>query len=911
MPIDTTNTGSDDATFEAGTAQDGAAFADAARKPDAAPAIVWRPEHPLSGTQMLVTESRSAPLSPDPLSAAPANPAPQSDPTGVNIAFQQHVISSNVFGVEDLIRSKPPGFDINVMMSGTDRQNALQFYVAQVQIGTLAMSRALMGGGIHVAHLDGKGKSAYQLANDIASFKGSSDYYKALAGLLRDDLNSKLSQAIAGDGVGKDDAWAGRLLAAGADPNAPLFMAVFARDARKVAAIIANMPKGADINAFNSDGRTALQQAATGYHIADDTVLTILKSLVEHGHADLALKGKLGRSALEVALVFEHFKVPYLDRVRSKYLESVMTLDLRHSVLDGSERRSIALLEAGADPALQINADLSKSQGITLLMFAAANKNSNTVKALLDASFPAKLSKGFLNHQGSAGNTALHAAAFSGDARARQFLKEAGADETIENNQGQTANDIPNGLDKRFLLLSSLLVADAVLVGAIFLSWAISSGSRLSFPDFKPGPFNLGDPTASVTDTSPSPLAQAILDGNQDAAKNLIGTGADPQARIIPGLTALAYAASDGEVDTVKAQLAAIPQDELKAIINKQGMDGLTALHAAGYAGRQDIYNIIRAAGGDEVVKDVHDWTPAEALAGKLSGLQPRGNPVDFPYRPGQGRMRNALQRFLLRVVRNTFGANAQPAHPPASPISPPPVGGDPGITHPIGPSSPTSDLLRTIIAQMQHIHLRFGIQPTALLANTSRPEVDIGTLHVVGDSGTDSQRLFWISERLSDLLTAHGSQTGRLVLNFIVSDSNRIVTHLNRSPNLVTAESATRATQDANFVQMGTENRGGATDIIMIHEFIHVIQFNTARSRGNANPPAVYVTVTGAGGRETVLDQEEPAAVGLGHFGINNILTENAYRAQMGYTRRDFYGSANELAENGQYGQISKPFTR
>ena len=164
-----------------------------------------------------------------------------------------------------------------------------------------------MEGKIDVAHLDNDGKSAYQLAAEAASGTDShARFFKDLAVTLRRELNTRLGAAIAGPD--RNDAEAERLLVAGADPNAPLFEAVHARDMEKVEAILDNMPEGADIDARDGRGETALHRAvvdSNGSPHSPDR-LKLIALLIDEGGADIEVTNRWGDTAYESIELFGH-----------------------------------------------------------------------------------------------------------------------------------------------------------------------------------------------------------------------------------------------------------------------------------------------------------------------------------------------------------------------------------------------------------------------------------------------------------------------------------------------------------------------------------------------------------------------------------------------------------------------------
>ncbi|GGE50055.1 hypothetical protein GCM10007276_28960 [Agaricicola taiwanensis] len=211
--------------------------------------------------------------------------------------------------------------------------------------------------------------------------------------------------------------------------QARFYEAVRGGDTETVAEMLANPPEGFDINAAGSRG-TALHVA-----VEADADVEMFRLLVDTGRIDLAALDEKGRSAYRLAQAAAE-KGDEAARWTADYLFRRMTREFARSILDGNQDRAKELLEAGADPMVEL--DL----GITGLAYAAGNRNPDTVKAIL-AKIPKDKLQEFLDRPSDVfGNTALHAAAISGDRESYDALVKAGADESIANTDG----DLPGAL---------------------------------------------------------------------------------------------------------------------------------------------------------------------------------------------------------------------------------------------------------------------------------------------------------------------------------------------------------------------------------------------------------------------------------------------------------------------------------
>ena len=452
--------------------------------------------------------------------AAPSGP----DPHGGNLAadFESKMQSGDVDAVMRLIHDKPKGFDINATLPGTGGQNALQLDIAQGWGGsnTKAMAQALVNGGIDTSHLDGTGKSAYQEAAALAGSSGkNNDNFKDLATYLRHDLNSKLSQDITAtypiDNPSQDN-----LLKAGADANSPLFEAVYARDSKAVATIVAHMRKGADVNALDGWGLSALDQAVQSYSSKNGSIslgepdLDIIKSLVNDGHADLTAKNQWGQTAYQRLSSFAGPQMASSFMERIEFLKEAATDQLKQSLKlnqDGSapdQRHAVGLVSAGADGSVGIYGAEDPSQDMSIAQFAVASNQADLARAIVNAT-PRKDRAALINKAWGDGSTMMHLAAAANQTALYDYLKQQGGDDTIKNDAGKTPDELEGDARKRSLpllaaaslggVLSPVGVAVAAAAGVGFAAYAlykaihgISGGGNPTDPGAFPSPVETG-----------------------------------------------------------------------------------------------------------------------------------------------------------------------------------------------------------------------------------------------------------------------------------------------------------------------------------------------------------------------------------------------------------------------------------
>ncbi len=440
--------------------------------------------------------------------------------------------------VEDMLKAPPQGFDINGAL-GDAGATALHDAVA-AGAGDIVRFLVDQKGG-DMAKLDDGGKSAYQAADDKAK-KTNDPKDRDTADYLRGRMTDELKRAALDGNYNRAD----ELIKAGADGSilpggqlgtreqfidAGANFSYFLRDAitkgdtQGVMALLKDPPKGWDINAIGtafgpagSDGNSTLLQYVA--HATNANNEGTIRALIDQGGVDLAKLDQSGKSAFQS--LDEYAKAihdPAAQR-SADFMRDKMNGELGTAVFNGDQSRAVALLKAGADPKAAINGDPEKSKGFTLLMFAAANKEPEVVKAALDA-LPSDERKDFVNQKDSGGGTALHAAAFGGDDATYKMLVKAGGDETVKDDQGQTPKDVSGELKKRGTDEASWLGAVPV-VGQAYLLWRLHAHGGAEYGAMQPRPIDPADPGANLPPAGQQFLANPV----QYAAQNFIGVAA-------------------------------------------------------------------------------------------------------------------------------------------------------------------------------------------------------------------------------------------------------------------------------------------------------------------------------------------------------------------------------------------------
>jgi ankyrin repeat protein len=444
-----------------------------------------------------------------------------------------------------------------------------------------------------------------------------------------------------------------------------------------VAAVRAQLASGADANAAETDGTTALLWAT--YQGSPELV----KLLLDAG-ADANVANKFGVT-------------PLLQSSRTGDLETLRVLlaagaDISQAVRDGETPLMAAarsgntdavrlLLEHGADPNA---AEALENQ--TALMWATAEGHLPIVTALLEAganpNLQARVSeltkRSMRTDFPSGGMSALMWAARNGDEAIVRRLVDSGADVKLANGDGSTAMMLAIAND-RFDMAAMLLELGAdANDGSLFYAvemrdaptdWRARDGSRLraDHPNELTGldlierllaagadpnkPYTSQMHSASMccdTKGNSTPFYRAAVAADVEAMRLLIAAGADvetapkpvPGAPPMPfgdytGLTPLMAALKggkgmlmaggpgdirEGQIGIFREPGNRTPADAVKLLLeaganpNALSAGGDTALHIAAYDGRLDPIRELIAGGADPNVRDAKGLTPLELV---------------------------------------------------------------------------------------------------------------------------------------------------------------------------------------------------------------------------------------------------------------------------------------------------------
>ena len=445
------------------------------------------------------------------------------------------------------------------------------------------------------------------------------------------------------------------LLVAGiAHADERLVLAARHQDAAAVRALLKQ--QNVDVNAVAGDGATALLWAAQWDDLGSARALIAAGAKVDaandYGLTPLAMAATNGSLAMVQALLdaganpnlaLPSGQTPLMIAARTGRLEPVQALlangasvhardtyrdqtALMWAIGEGHHRVAEALVAAGAE------VSAASRIGFTPIMFAARNGDVAMMKLLI--------AKGAsVNETMKDGTTVLHVAVVRGYVEAAEFLLDHGADpnalgpgysplhwvagtwETYMSKdyasaEGEWANlaGLPTPLKVR---LTTALIAKGADVNARLKNAPPKFG--YSFKRWM---------AEGGTLEGATPFLLATMGGETDLMRVLAASGADPVATTANKTTALMIAAgitsSEDETNVSHAKRMSATQLclELGLPIDAQNESGMTALHAAAFAGTDTVASFLIARGANLHLKTKGGQTPLSMAEGIRVGTQ-------------------------------------------------------------------------------------------------------------------------------------------------------------------------------------------------------------------------------------------------------------------------------------------------
>ena len=440
-----------------------------------------------------------------------------------------------------------------------------------------------------------------------------------------------------------------------ADTDLRLLEAVQRGDSPAVSSLL---EQKADVNGTRADGETALQWAA----YQDD--LKIADLLIAAG-ADLDAANEYGVTALSLACTNRSDPMVRMlleAGANPNAAQSTGEMVLMTCARTGSLTAVRLLLEKGADPT---GRETRWEQ--TALMWALASGHSQVARTLIeqDANINARSSGGFtpllfatqqndldsvrlllakganLNHATEEYGNALTVASASGHEALGLFLLEQGAEPDRPDAHGVTAlhytmaqglsliNSLNYDPAYRVVPPSMHDLAKALLAKGADPNARIVSRLRLG-PD---------DPSTGMGMEGATPFFVAALGGDAEMLRILAGYGADHRIRAkgeTTSLMAAAGAARGVTQGTLKQRLGR-PEEAVKVVM-ELGADvhatrgnGQTALHAAAFAGENEVVEYLVDHGAEVEIEDNIGQTPWSMATGISPALGSRGSYGSHP----------------------------------------------------------------------------------------------------------------------------------------------------------------------------------------------------------------------------------------------------------------------------------------
>lgn len=224
--------------------------------------------------------------------------------------------------------------------------------------------------------------------------------------------------------------------------------------------------------------------------------------------------------------------------------------------------------------------------GVTPLVIAIGSRQQRAIEWLLDNGVN-------VDATNFDGGTAMHAAAFMGNAWAAGLLLERGADAELRDENGASPGDI--------LALDWPTTEYVAQTIGLELNQQTVESARALIADM----LGTGDDDAARAEAA---LWQAAVAGNAAAVRSRIQDGADVDAVSATGAPLLLVAAFLGHVDVVAALCDAGAQ------INAAHTEsGSTALHAAAFLGHVAVADLLLAKGADAKAQSRNGRTARQA----------------------------------------------------------------------------------------------------------------------------------------------------------------------------------------------------------------------------------------------------------------------------------------------------------
>ena len=348
---------------------------------------------------------------------------------------------------------------------------------------------------------------------------------------------------------------------------------------------------GANQNVEDVDGDTWLHYAVYG-----NCSKEVLEAVIDLG-ADVNATNKRNETALMLASWKGNVDAinVLISAGADQTIESISGKTWLHYAVDGNCSKEV--LQAVIDLDADVNA--TNKQNETPLMWASFNGNVDAMNVLISAGANQAI-------QDVDGDTYLHYAVHgNGSKEVLQAVIDLGADVNATNKQNTTALMVASSKgneDAMNVLISA--GANHTIQDAVGMTWLHYAVHGNCSKEVLQAVIDLGADVNATNNSNITPLMLASRKSNVDAMNVLVSDGANQTIQDVDGDTYLHYAVHG---NCSKEVLQAVI--DLGANVNATKKQNTTALMVASSKGNVDAMNVLVSAGANQTIQDVNGDT--------------------------------------------------------------------------------------------------------------------------------------------------------------------------------------------------------------------------------------------------------------------------------------------------------------